>query len=167
YVRQRSVSTSSATVDVETKYWNNSGSTRHVQVRTVITDAGGAVVTDTITAARTVASGAGDEVIQTATVNNPRLWRGRADPYLYKATVEIHDADAGTITDAVTVPLGLRSFSLDANTGFTLNGAHTRLHGVNRHQDRLNMGWAVSPADHVQDFDLMDEMGVNALRTAH
>ncbi|WP_194922375.1 sugar-binding domain-containing protein, partial [Catenulispora rubra] len=37
YVRQRSVSTSSATVDVETKYWNNSGSTRHVQVRTVIT----------------------------------------------------------------------------------------------------------------------------------
>ncbi|WP_323748222.1 glycoside hydrolase family 2 TIM barrel-domain containing protein, partial [Catenulispora rubra] len=37
----------------------------------------------------------------------------------------------------------------------------------NRHQDRLNMGWAVSPADHVQDFDLMDEMGVNALRTAH
>ncbi|WP_194904279.1 glycoside hydrolase family 2 protein [Catenulispora rubra] len=167
YVRQRSVSTSSATVDVETKYWNNSGSTRHVQVRTVITDAGGAVVADTTSGVRTVAAAGGDEVTQTVTLANPRLWRGRADPYLYTTTVEIHDADSGTVVDAVAVPLGLRSFSLDANAGFSLNGAHLRLHGVNRHQDRLNMGWAVSPADHVQDFDLMDEMGVNALRTAH
>jgi beta-galactosidase len=167
YVRQRSVSTSSATVDVDTRYWNNSGSTRHAQVRTVITDAGGTVVADTTSGVRTVAAAGGDEVTQTVTLANPRLWRGRADPYLYTTTVEIHDADAGTVVDAVSVPLGLRTFSLDANAGFSLNGSHTRLHGVNRHQDRLNKGWAVSPADHVQDFDLMDEMGVSALRTAH
>ena len=38
---------------------------------------------------------------------------------------------------------------------------------MNRHQDRLGRGWAVTDADHTLDFDLMDEMGVNALRTAH
>src|SRR5262249_20263760 len=51
--------------------------------------------------------------------------------------------------------------------GLSLNGTHVALHGVNRHQDRLGKGWAITDADHTQDFDLMDEMGVNALRTAH
>jgi beta-galactosidase len=81
--------------------------------------------------------------------------------------VEIHDTTSNVVTDVVTERLGLRSFAVDANTGFSLNGQHLSLHGVNRHQDRLNLGWAVGDAEHTQDFDLMDEMGVNALRTAH
>ncbi len=167
YVRQRSVSAAGATLDVDTKYWNNSGTTRHVQVRTIITDASGGVAGDVTTASRTVAAHSGDEVVQTLTLASPHLWNGRADPYLYQVTVEFHDADTGAVTDAVTVPLGLRTFRLDADTGFWLNGSHLALHGVNRHQDHLNKGWAISATDHVHDFDLMDEMGVNALRTAH
>src|SRR5439155_1654781 len=83
------------------------------------------------------------------------------DPYLYKANVEISDADTGTVTDVVTEPLGLRSFAVDPAQGFFLNGSHLALHGVNRHQDRLNRGTAISDAEHTQDFDLMTEMGVN------
>ncbi|KAA2261541.1 glycoside hydrolase family 2 protein [Solihabitans fulvus] len=167
YLRQRSVSSASATVDVTTKVWNNSGTTRHTRVRTVVTDATGAVVADTSTATRAVAAHTGDQVTQTVSLTNPHRWNGRADPYLYQANVELRDVDSGAVTDEVTEPLGLRSFGLAPDSGFALNGSHLALHGVNLHQDRLDQGWAVSAAEHTQDFDLMDEMGVNAIRTAH
>jgi len=167
YLRQRSVSAASATVDVTSKLWNNSGSARNVAIRVVITDAGGTIVADTTSAPRSVAAGTGFQLVQTVTIANPRRWQGRIDPYLYGANVEVRDAATGAVTDAVTERLGLRSVSVDAANGLFLNGVRVPLHGVNRHQDWLGRGWAITDADHTRDFDLMDEMGVNALRTAH
>jgi beta-galactosidase len=167
YARQRSVTASSAGIDVTTKAWNNYTSARQVQVRATVTDAGGATVTSSTAATRTVAAATGFDTVQSLVITSPHRWHGKADPYLYQVTVEIVDAATGITTDAVTQPLGLRSSTVDATTGFSLNGQHLSLHGVNAHQDRLNQGWAVTPAQRAQDFDLMDEMGVNALRTAH
>ncbi|WP_394825581.1 glycoside hydrolase family 2 protein [Pendulispora albinea] len=167
YLRQRQVSAASATVDVTTKTWNNSARTRRFRSRVVVADPTGAVVADTLSAPRTLASKTGDASTQTITLANPHLWNGAADPYQYRASVEIVDDDTGVIADSVTEPLGLRSFRLDPNAGFVLNGSRLPLHGVNRHQDRLDKGWAIGQAEHARDFDLMAEMGVNALRTAH
>jgi beta-galactosidase len=124
-------------------------------------------VADTTSPAQSVAAATGLQLTQTVTIANPRRWQGRADPFLYNANVEIRDTASGSVTDTVTERLGLRTVSVDPDNGLFLNGSHLSLHGVNRHQDRLNKGWAVSDADHTGDFDLMDEMGVNALRTAH
>jgi len=167
YLRPRAVSASSATVDVTTRVWNNATASRSVAIRTVVTDATSTIVADVTSPARATAAATGFDLTQTVTVANPRRWQGKADPYLYTVNVEIHDTAAGTITDVVSDRLGLRSFTVDANSGFLLNGQHVALHGVNRHQDRLGRGWAIGDAEHTQDFDLMDEMGVNALRTAH
>ena len=167
YLRQRSVSATSATVDVTTRAWNNSTSTRYVAVRVVVTDATGNAVADATSATRSVAAATGFDVTQTVTIASPHRWQGKADPYLYNVNVEIHDASSNVVTDVVTERLGLRSFTVDPDNGFFLNGAHLSLHGVNRHQDRLNLGWAIGDAEHTQDFDIMDEMGVDALRTAH
>ncbi|HEU4421415.1 MAG TPA: glycoside hydrolase family 2 TIM barrel-domain containing protein [Pilimelia sp.] len=167
YLRQRSVSAASATVDVTTKMWNNSTTTRTVAIRTVITDAAGTVVADTTSAPRGVAPATGLQITQPVSIANPRRWQGRADPYLYAAHVEVRDAAAGVVTDVVTERLGLRSVTIDAANGLFLNGVHLPLRGVNRHQDYVGRGWAITDADHTRDFDLMDEMGVNALRTAH
>ncbi len=41
---------------------------------------------------------------------------------------------------------GCASFAIDVNTGFTLNGHDLDLHGVNLHQDRAGVGWAVDDA---------------------
>jgi beta-galactosidase len=98
-------------------------------------------------------------------VPNPRLWNGRADPYLYTVRVELRRG--ATELDAVTQPLGIRSFRVDANAGFFLNGRHVRLYGVSRHQDRAGKGWALSPADHEEDMALIAELGANAVRFAH
>ena len=136
-------------------------------MRTVVTDAAGTVVADTPAAPRRLAAGTGADTVQTVTIDGPRLWQGTADPYSYRANVEIRDAATGAVTDVVTEPLGLRSVRIDADRGLFLNGVHVALHGVNRHQDVIGKGWAVTDADHARDFELMDEMGVNALRTAH
>ena len=45
------------------------------------------------------------------------------------------------VVDEVEVTFGYRSFHVDPNTGFWLNGKNVPLHGVSRHQDRLDKGW--------------------------
>jgi len=167
YLAGRSVTAASASVDVTTKVSNHSATARQVQVRTTVTDASGKVVATSTTAAHSVAAAAGLDSVQNVVINSPHRWQGKADPYMYQVSVAIVDAATGQVTDTVSQPLGLRSATVDADNGFFLNGQHLSLHGVNAHQDHLNKGWAVTPAQHVQDFDLMDEMGVNALRTAH
>jgi len=167
YLRQRSVTAASATVDVTTKLFNNLGTALNVSVRTVITDAAGTVVADQTASAGSVAAHAGKDVVQTVTIANPHRWDGLADPYQYNANVELRDTATGRVTDVVTEPLGLRSFAIDPNTGFSLNDHHLDLHGVNLHQDRAGAGWAVNDAQHTQDFDLIKEIGATAVRMAH
>ena len=98
-------------------------------------------------------------------VANPHLWHGMEDPYCYTAAASI--VKDGNVLDTVTVTYGYRSFSVDPNTGFWLNGKNVPLHGVSRHQDRLDKGWAISKADHEQDIALIKEIGANTIRLAH
>ncbi|MFS8095712.1 beta galactosidase jelly roll domain-containing protein [Lentzea alba] len=165
YLRKRSLTDAEARVEVTTKAWNNNTVAKRVKVRAVVADHAGVIAGENTTAVRSVS--AGFDTVQTVVIPRPHRWNGKADPYLYRVSVEIIDADTNRVTDVVTEPLGLRTTAVDANTGFSLNGRSLRLHGVNAHQDRLNQGWAVTPAQERQDFDLMDEMGVNAYRTAH
>ncbi len=99
------------------------------------------------------------------TLPHPHLWNGRKAPYLYKAVVELR-ADGGVV-DSVEQPLGLRFYSVDPDKGFFLNGKPYHLHGVNRHQDRPDKGWAISEADQDEDIELMKELGCTVVRCAH
>ena len=98
-------------------------------------------------------------------VKNPHLWQGMDNPYCYTATASI--VKEGEIMDSVNVTYGYRSFHVDSNTGFYLNGKSTPLHGVSRHQDRLDKGWAISKEDHTEDIALIKEIGANTIRLAH
>ncbi len=99
------------------------------------------------------------------TIDNPTLWDGVANPYVYCVEVSMAAEKGGS--DKVTQPLGLRTVSIDPEKGFFLNGRQMQLRGVSRHQDKKGKGWAVSPADEEKDIALIREMGVTALRTAH
>lgn len=95
----------------------------------------------------------------------PHLWNGTKDPYLYEMTAEL--IKNGSVIDTVTQKYGIRSFSVDPEKGFFLNGKSYPLHGVSRHQDRLDKGWAISKDDHKQDMELIKEIGANTIRLAH
>src|SRR5262249_3468497 len=98
-------------------------------------------------------------------IASPHLWDGVRDPYLYALDVEV--TSGGRVVDALTEPLGLRSFDFDAAAGFSLNGAPLNLHGVNRHHDRQGNGAARSARDQDEDMALIREVGANAVRLAH
>ena len=92
-------------------------------------------------------------------------WDGRRDPYLYTAEVTLIDGDAGL--DRVSARFGCRSFAIDPQKGFFLNGRSYPLHGVSRHQDRWGIGNALLPEHHREDMDLICEVGANTIRLAH
>ena len=102
--------------------------------------------------------------VLTLSVKAPHLWNGMADPYCYTAEASLLRGDE--VLDTVAVDYGYRSFHVDPNTGFWLNGKNTPLHGVARHQDRLDKGWAISRADHEEDIALIKEVGANTVRLA-
>lgn len=110
----------------------------------------------------------GNEVMQqelTFEIDQPHLWNGRQDPFLYQAEVTLFRN--GQMVDRVTQPLGLRFYRIDPDKGFFLNRKHLPLQGVCRHQDRSEVGNALRPQHHEEDVALMLEMGVNAVRLAH
>ena len=110
----------------------------------------------------------GNEVMQqelTFEIDQPHLWNGRQDPFLYQAEVTLFRN--GQMVDRVTQPLGRRFYRIDPDKGFFLNGKHLPLQGVCRHQDRSEVGNALRPQHHEEDVALMLEMGVNAVRLAH
>ena len=93
------------------------------------------------------------------------LWHGRKDPYLYTAKVEL--LENGTVIDTVSARFGCRTFEIHPENGFILNGEEYPLRGVSRHQDRWGVGNALLPEHHVEDIDLICEVGCTTIRLAH
>ena len=106
-----------------------------------------------------------NKVVINADIDNPHLWNGVKDPYLYK-TLTILKRNGKEI-DLVEENIGLRYFYIDPDKGFFLNGEHLKLKGVCRHQDWDSIASALTEINHLTDFAFFKEMGVNALRLAH
>lgn len=109
-----------------------------------------------------IASGENGE---TVTVKDAHLWDGIADPYLYTAKAQLFCGK--DCVDEVNVRFGFRSFHVDPEKGFFLNGRSYPLRGVCRHQDRPKIGNAISKREHEEDMALIREVGANTVRLAH
>jgi len=99
-----------------------------------------------------------------AEISDVRLW-DLDDPYLYTLRTEVYSN--GELCDVYDTRFGFRTFKLDANKGFFLNGKHVKIKGVCAHQDLGLTGKAV--ADNVLRYkaELCKEMGANGYRTSH
>lgn len=93
------------------------------------------------------------------------LWNGRKDPYLYIAEVVL--AEGEEVLDNVSTRFGCRTFEIDPERGFILNGEEYPLRGVSRHQDRWGIGNALLPEHHEEDIELICEVGATTIRLAH
>ncbi len=99
------------------------------------------------------------------TIENVHLWHGRKDPYLYCCEAEL--VENGTVIDNVCTRFGCRTFKIDPDNGFILNGEEYPLRGVSRHQDRWGFGNALLPEHHEEDIELICEVGCTTIRLAH
>ncbi|HIY34932.1 MAG TPA: glycoside hydrolase family 2 protein [Candidatus Eubacterium faecigallinarum] len=99
------------------------------------------------------------------TIKDVHLWDSVNDPHLYTAkAVMIKD---GSEIDCVFADFGCRTYSIDPEKGFILNGRPFALRGVARHQDRPKIGNALKYEHHKEDIELICEMGANTVRLAH
>ena len=98
-------------------------------------------------------------------IKNAHLWHGRKDPYLYAVKAELVEGEE--VLDAVSTRFGCRSFKIDPENGFILNGEEYPLRGVSRHQDRWGLGNALLPEHHEEDIELICEVGCTTIRLAH
>ena len=113
----------------------------------------------------TVANVATDDTKIDVTIENVHLWNGRKDPYLY--TAEVNLVEDKEILDNISTRFGCRSFEIDPNKGFILNGEAYPLRGVSRHQDRWGIGNALLPEHHEEDIQYILEVGATTIRLAH
>ena len=139
------------------------GSSADIRVQTRVEGEGEVEITVTDAAGSTVLTGTGTDT--TLTMQHPRLWDGVRDPYLYTCVVRL--MKDGQPVDEVTQRFGVRSFSVDPQKGFFLNGRAYPLHGVSRHQDRKGLGNAITREMHDEDMQLIKELGANTVRLAH
>ena len=102
---------------------------------------------------------------QEIVIKNVHLWNGLNDPYLYVVKAELIINDK--VVDTVSTKIGFRTFKIDPDKGFFLNGKSYPLRGVCRHQDRPKLGNAISKKEHEEDIALIKEIGANTIRLAH
>ena len=98
-------------------------------------------------------------------IKKVRLWDGKRDPHMYTMRAELMEGE--NVLDTVSTRFGVRSFSVDPERGFILNGREYPLRGVSRHQDRIGFGNALLPEHHEEDIDLICEVGATTIRLAH
>ena len=106
----------------------------------------------------------GSKLVQELTMTKPNLWSPKS-PYLYKTVVQVY-AD-GRMVDEYTSNLGVRKAEFIDGKGFLLNGEVTKFNGVSMHSDLGPLGVAINRAGIRHQIEILQDMGCNAIRTAH
>lgn len=124
---------------------------------------GGSVATSAAVEADIPANGS-NHVTLTATVPRPKRWDlATPNRYLTRTTVGVD----GQITDRYDQAFGFRTIEFTPRDGFKLNGRRVELRGTCNHHDLGPLGAAFNLRALERQFEILREMGCNALRTSH
>ena len=164
YITQKNVSKKSAEVTVKVKVDNATLAPVPLELENAIYDRNGKVVKKHSQNFELTPQGV-QNYSSHFRLNNPHLWQGREDPYLYKVVSRL--MQNGRVIDEVIQPLGIRKYEIVAGKGFFLNGKKYPMLGVTRHQDWWGLGSALTNKEH--DFDLAQimDIGATTVRFAH
>lgn len=154
-----------AEVDTEVVMGQRAGAAADLKLRHRILDAAGTPVAQAESTVPVPAEpGATVCVSASLPVEAPVLW-DITRPYCYQLKTELIAGDA--VTEEERQTFGFRTFEFDSRRGFFLNGRHVKIHGVCQHHDLGCLGAAVNKTALRRQIALLQEMGVNAIRTAH
>jgi beta-galactosidase len=152
-----------ANVQVNTDLQNDGGDSADVTLALRVRDRHGRVAAAG-SATLSVAAGTTRTASTVLRADHPALW-SVDDPALY--TVETDVLTNGRTVDSTRETFGIRFFEFDPDNGFSLNGQHMKLHGVDLHATQGPLGAAIATDSIVRQLTLMKSYGVNAVRTAH
>ena len=162
YLTTPTVDADSARVSIRTTLRNMAPGTTIV-LRTAVYDAAGRHVTTSSVTTR-MPNDTSVVVAQELVVRHPMLW-SLDRPTMYRAVTRVECASS--LCDEYATPFGIRSFVFRADSGFFLNGKHVKIRGVCLHHDLGALGAAVNERALERQLQIMQQMGVNAIRTSH
>ncbi|HEY2588201.1 MAG TPA: glycoside hydrolase family 2 TIM barrel-domain containing protein [Tepidisphaeraceae bacterium] len=164
FVSTPKVEAGQATVRVDASVVNQSSAPRDVAVQVTLFGPDGKPVQSAKTAAQAVAPGRLADFRQVLSVDHPQIW-DLAHPNLYRAVTRVVADDR--VLDGETTPFGIRQFEFKPDTGFWLNGKNFKIKGVFLHGDASALGVAVPLGAWERRLNILKQLGVNAIRTAH
>ena len=165
YITSENITEDHADIAVLVKLVNDGEEKKAVTVNAELLDVNGNTVASQSVGVDISANSSFEENVAIP-LDDPTLWNGIHDPYLYTAKVTLA-SDEGEFLDEVTESFGVRTYYIDPDEGFFLNGKYYDLHGVNYHQDSFENGWAMTDEQRERDYKMMQDLGCTAVRMAH
>jgi len=163
FVTTPMVTSTSASIRVETTLNNHTAASVQPEVETILRDPEGREFAKQRMTLAIPASGSATGLVSLA-IASPKLWDVEA-PHRYTVVTRVFVGDR--LMDSTETPFGIRTFEFTANDGFHLNGRRVQMKGVNLHSDLGPLGMAFNTRAMERQLQIMQEMGVNAIRTSH
>ena len=163
FITTPSISKEAASINILTEIESVSTEDKEVHLQTIIYDPKNREVAKTHSVVQTKQNNV-VEAVQTTTVKSPMLW-DLDTPNLYTAKTTLIRGDK--VLDSYQTTFGIRTIAYGADFGFKLNGKKTRFKGVCLHHDLGPLGTAVNTRATERQLEIMQDMGVNAIRTSH
>jgi beta-galactosidase len=152
-----------ASVNIAIEIVNDSDRTRHPELRLTLLDPD-SLVRATRSIALEIPALTSATRSGTFDLSDPQLWEVGAGR-LYRVRVEV--SEDGVARDIAEQSFGIREIGFTPKGALTVNGAVVRLYGANLHQDFAGVGVALPDRIAEYKLELLAEMGVNAVRSAH
>lgn len=157
------ISAASATLDITTDVRNNLKGKKKAALEILVRDPDGREVAR-VSEPLAVDGGKTLTVNTRLSVPSPRLWDvGKGELY----SVESRIVDGDRVLSANNVNTGFRTLAFDASKGFAINGRPLKINGVCLHHDAGALGAVVNRRAIERQLEIMQEMGVNAVRCSH
>ena len=163
FITTPSISKEAASINILTEIESVATEDKEVHLQTIIYDPKNREVAKTHSVVQTKQNNV-VEAVQTTTVKSPMLW-DLDTPNLYTAKTTLIRGDK--VLDSYQTTFGIRTIAYGADFGFKLNGKKTRFKGVCLHHDLGPLGTAVNTRATERQLEIMQDMGVNAIRTSH
>lgn len=150
-------------VELETTVENSDYSPAKFTVRASIYD-GNKLMAENTSAESVCDYASKTEIKQKLSVSRPVRW-DVDNPKLYNLKVEI--IRDGEVVDTEKTRIGFRTFAIDSEKGFFLNGRPLKIKGTCNHQDHAGVGVAVPDSIQYYRIKRLKELGTNAYRCSH
>ncbi|TKB96227.1 glycoside hydrolase family 2 protein [Pedobacter cryophilus] len=163
-VHYENVTSSSATLTLQTEVENGGDLERTASIRTKLFDPNGKLVaSNNVPIAIDIRENDFELFTQVIEIQNPQLWSPNL-PYLYTLKVEV--LENGKVIDTEQIKTGIRSLKIEASA-LTLNGEKIVIRGTNRHQEYPYVGNALSDQAQYRDAYKIKQAGFNFVRSSH
>ena len=163
FITTPEITREAASVKILTEIENTSFSNKNITIETTLFSKDGkelnSVSYDLIVDRNNITA-----ISQDTKLLNPKLWDLKT-PYLYTAKTKLFEN--GKLIDTYSTTFGVRTIEYGNEFGFKLNGKSTRFQGVCLHHDLGPLGTAVNKRATERQLEIMQDMGVNAIRTSH